>query len=282
VKARSLRDICLFVPDEGQLVHKQTFRAPEVKLAHVRKPRSEVCCLVDESGSLSRAITKPFRVGFLMTCRPERLQEDIRRLKRELPPRGRSGEYHAKEDDSQRRAMMRGLLCLNREPQMYIVEWRKDQFPDSAFVRGNLQVLADSNPLIASFAVTAADIATNFSAKGFSLVEIIVEATIPDLSSNHRAHRQALNQILPVMLEKQAKLGGAPDGTRTEIRVSTVRKKDCPILSFVDYWLWAYSRYQERQDRNVFPAELESRTHVRVMTQEEIGAPANISGKSAS
>jgi len=160
---------------------------------------------------------------------------------------------------------------------MYIVDWRKDQFPDTAFFKGKLQVFADSNPLIASFAVTAADIAANFSIKGFSLVEIIIEATIPDLLSNHRAHRQALNQVLPVMFEKQAKRGVAPDGSRTEIRVSTVRTKDCPILSFVDYWLWAYARHQDRQDRNAFPAELEARTHIRVMTPEEISAPAIIS-----
>src|ERR1051326_406653 len=112
---------------------------------------------------------------------------------------------------------MRSLLCLNTEPQMYVVEWRKDQFPDTAFHKGNLRVLSNSNPLIASFAVTAPEIAASFSVKGFSLVEIIVEATIPDLSSNHRAHRQALNQVLPVMFQKQAKLGGAPNGTRTEI-----------------------------------------------------------------
>src|SRR2546422_6684443 len=105
---------------------------------------STFICLVDEAGSLSRAVSEPFRVGFLMTCRPNRLDEDMRRLKRELPPRGKSGEYHAKEDDSQTRARIRALLCLNREPQMYIVEWRKDQFPDSAFTNGKLRIFGDS------------------------------------------------------------------------------------------------------------------------------------------
>jgi len=241
-------------------------------------PPSTLCCLVDEAGSLSRAVKEPFRMGFLMTCRPERLHEDIRRLKRELPPRGKSGEYHAREDDSKTRAMMRGLLCMNPEPRMLIVEWRKDEFPDSAFFRGKLKVFADSNPLIASFAVTASEIAAAVSAKGFPLVEIIVEAAIPDVSSNHRSHRQALNQVLPVIFRKQAKLSPAPSGTRTAVRVSTMRKKEYPPLSFVDYWLWAYSRHRDKADVRTFPPDLDARTEVRVITQKEMPSRQVIGG----
>ena len=65
----------------------------------------------------------------------------------------------------------------------------------------------------------------------------------------------------------------------TKIQVSTVRKKDCPILSFVDYWLWAYSRRRDRQDATVFPADLDARTHVRVMTHQDIIGPVRAAGE---
>jgi hypothetical protein len=268
LKVGSLRNICRIALVE-QAATKPVPRTFDTKASRMGE-RREAYCLIDESGSLSRDVKEPFRVGFLMTCRPERLREDIERLKRELPLRGKSGEYHAKEDEAQTRAAMRSLLCLNTEPQMYIVEWRKEQFPDAAFTNGKLHVLQDSNPLIASFAITVSDIVANFSVKGYSFVQVVVEATIPDLASNHRAHRQALNQLLPVMLEKHAKKSRAPAGTMTKLHVSTVRKKDCPILSFADYWLWAYSRRHDRDDATVFPAQMQERTHVRVMTHEDM------------
>lgn len=102
---------------------------------------------------------------------------------------------------------------------------------------------------------------------------------MPDLSSNHRAHRQALDRALPVIFAKNANIASAPVGTSTEVRVSTVRKKDCPLLSFVDYWLWAYARRHDRQDPAVFPAELEARTHVRVMTPQEVVGAVRASGE---
>jgi hypothetical protein len=111
-----------------------------------RRRSKTLWCLVDEAGSLSRSEKEPFRVGFPMTCRPERMQEDIRRLKRELPPRGKSGECPAKEDDSVTRAMIRALLCLNRKPQMHIVEWQKDEFPESAFFPHSLPRLRRFQP----------------------------------------------------------------------------------------------------------------------------------------
>jgi hypothetical protein len=159
---------------------------------------------------------------------------------------------------------------------MYIVEWRKEQFPNAAFTNGKLRVLQDSNPLIASFAITVSDIVANFSVKGYSFVQVLVEATIPDLASNHRAHRQALNQVLPVMLEKHARKSRAVAGTMTKLQVSTVRKKDCPILSFADYWLWAYSRRYDRGDATVFPAQMQERTHVHVMTHEDMLGPVSV------
>jgi len=227
-------------------------------------------CLVDESGSLSREAKEPLRVGFLMTCHPERLHEDICRLKREMPPRGKSGEFHAREDDSSTKDMLRKLLSLNREPQLLVVEWHKDKFSDNFFVSDKLRVFDDSNPLIASFAVTTAEIAAAASAKGMSGVHVIVEAGKVDVGSEHRSQRQALNQVLPVMFQKQAKIKRAPAGTKTFLQVSTVRKKECPSLSFVDSWLWAYARHHDQGDPDVLSTELEARTTVRVMTQTEL------------
>ena len=198
---------------------------------------SMLYCLVDEFGSWSRRGKVPFRVGFLMTCHPERLLEDINRLKREIPPRGKSGEYHAREDNSETREMLRKLLSLNREPRMLIVEWRVDQFSDGFFVNDKLRIFADSNPLIASFAVTTAEIAAAASAKGMSGIHVIVEAGKVDVSSEHRSQRQALNHVLPVMFQKQAKISPAPFGTKTVLQVSTLRKHECAPLSFVDSWL---------------------------------------------
>jgi hypothetical protein len=117
---------------------------------HARKGRPSqrlktLHCLVDAAGSLSCRVKEPFRVGFLLIQRPEWLHADIRRLKRELPPRGKSGEYHATEDDSRTKAMIRALLCLNPEPRMIIVEWRMKVFPESAFLKDKLKIFADTN-----------------------------------------------------------------------------------------------------------------------------------------
>lgn len=90
-------------------------------------------CLVDEAGSLSVAAPEPFRVGFFLTGHRGRLESDIARLKKELPPLGKFGEYHAREDHPKTRAMIRGLLCLNDEPRMYIVEWIKEDFSAEYF-----------------------------------------------------------------------------------------------------------------------------------------------------
>ena len=243
---------------------------------HARKGRPSqrlktLHCLVDAAGSLSCRVKEPFRVGFLLIQRPEWLHADIRRLKRELPPRGKSGEYHATEDDSRTKAMIRALLCLNPEPRMIIVEWRKEVFPESAFLKDKLKIFADTNPLLASFAVTSSDIFGAASGTGYSVVEVIVEATKSDLVSEHRGHRQTLNEVLPVMLERQLRIKPGRPGTATMLKVSTLRKEDCPILSFVDHWLWAYARCMDRGDRAAFPEALESRTHV--MTPDQFTMP---------
>jgi hypothetical protein len=202
-----------------------------------------------------------------MTCHPERLVEDINRLKREMPPRSKSGEYHAREDDSETRDTLRTLLSLNQEPRMLIVEWRLEQFSDGFFVNDKLRVFADSNPLITSFAVTTAEIAAAASARGMSGIHVIVEAGKADVSSEHRSQRQALNQILPVIFQKQAKISPASSGTKTMLQVSTLRKHECAPLSFVDSWLWAYSRSRDQGDPEALPPELNSRTTLRVIAE---------------
>lgn len=239
-----------------------------------REAPSMLWCLVDEAGSLSRATKEPFRVGFLMTCRPQRLDADLRRLKVEVPPRGKHGEYHSREDDSGARAMLRSLLCLNREPLMYIVEWKKDQFSDASFVNNKLRIFGDSNPFIASFAITASDIAMVASSRGFSGVHVVAEAAQSDRPSDHRSRKQALNRVLPLMFEKQAGIARPPPGTKTALQVSTLRKSECPSLSFVDYWLWAYSRHTDQGDPEVLPTELKARTSVTVMTEAAIRGSA--------
>ena len=232
--------------------------------------RKAILCLIDESGSPDVAIPEPFRVGFLITAWPERLVSDIRTLKRELPPRGKSGEFHAREDHPSTRAKIRALLCLNTEPRMHIVEWIKTDFSSEFIVNGKLMALRDTNLLIASFAVTASHIAAAASATGSPLVDIVVEASKADIRSEHRSREQAFSQVIGIAIQKQAQIKRAPIGTRTEIRVSTKRKNHYPPLSFVDYWLWAYCRHSDRGDVEVLPEELRNRTTVRRMREGDV------------
>jgi len=83
-------------------------------------------------------------------------------------------------------------------------------------------------------------------------------------------------QLLPIMLDKQAKLSSPPRGRRTVIQVSTKRKQQCPILSFVDHWLWAYARHHDRGDATALPEGLQARTHVRLMTPSEFQRPETV------
>jgi len=227
-------------------------------------------CLIDEAGSLSIVSPEPFRVGFLLTREPQRLESDIRTLKRELPPRGKSGEFHAREDHPSTRAKIRALLCLNDEPQMHIVEWAKSDFSPEFIVNGKLTVFQDTNPSIASFAITASHIAAAASANEIFIVDIIIEAVKGDIRSEHRSREQAFSQVLHIAIQKQAQIKRPPTGTKTIIRVSTKRKYQYAPLSFVDYWLWAYCRYFDRDDVDVLPDELRRRTTVKRMTERDV------------
>ena len=229
-----------------------------------------ILCLVDEAGSLSVASPEPFRVGFLLTAQPGRLDSDIRTLKSELPPRGKSGEYHAREDHPSTRAKIRALLCLNGEPRMHIVEWVKADFSPEFIVNGRLTVLQDTNPLMASFAITASHIAAAASANGSPLVDIVAEASMSDIRSEHRSREQAFSQVIRVAIEKQARIKRPPIGTRTVIRVMTRRKGQYPPLSFADYWLWAYCRYSDHGDAEALPDLIRRRTTVRRMTESDV------------
>ena len=237
------------------------------------KPRqtkvSSILCLIDEAGSLNASSPEPFRVGFLLTTKPRRLESDISILKKEMPPRGKSVEFHAREDHPHTRALIRALLCLNNEPRMHIVEWAKQDFRPESFVNGRLRVFKDTNPLIASFAITASHIAAAASATGAPIVDIIAEATMDDIRSEHRSREQAFTQVLHIAFGKQAQIKRPPPGTQTMIRVSTKRKNQYAPLSFVDYWLWAYCRHFDRGDTEVLPDEMKSRTTVKRMTEAE-------------
>jgi hypothetical protein len=234
------------------------------------KEDMEMLCLIDESGSLSINSPEPFRVGFLLTYHPKRLESDITKLKKELPPCGKHGEYHAREDSPYIRDKIRALLCLNKEPRMHVVEWNKNDFSADFIVKGKLTAFQDTNILIASFAITASQIAAAASANKTSIVDIIVEAAMADIQSEHRSREQAFNKVLNIALEKQFQIKRAPIGTQTIIRVSTKRKNQYPPLSFVDYWLWAYCRYYDHGDTKVFPDELRSRTTVKPITERDV------------
>lgn len=232
--------------------------------------RTSLLCLVDESGSLLSTDSEPYRIGFLITGRRDRLESDIRRLKRELPPHGKAGEFHAREDHPCTRAMIRRLLCLNNEPRMHIVEWIKEDFSAEYFVNGKLKVFSNTSVSIGSFALTATEIAAAASANGHTVIDLIAEAAKVDIHSEHRSRTQAFGPVLQVALEKQAIIKRAPPGTRTLIRVSTKRKSQYAPLSFVDYWLWAYCRHADRDEAEVFPDELRLRTTVRRMTEKGV------------
>lgn len=227
-------------------------------------------CLIDECGDYCLKSPEPLRLGFLLTCWPERLESDIARLKKELSPRGRSGEYHSSEEHPDTRSKLRALLCLNNEPRMYIVEWDKQGFSADFFVNGRLTVCQDTNPLIASFAITASEIAAAASASGRNIVDIVSEAKNVDIRSEHRSREQAFRQVLKAAFEEQVPTKRPPPGTTTIIRVSTRRKYQYPPLSFVDYWLWAYRRHSDCGDKEVLPDSLKSRTTVRRMTENDV------------
>lgn len=240
-------------------------------MKRITRPKSKsLLILIDESGSADVARSEPFRVGFLLTTRPERLNSDIRILKREITPRGRSGEFHACEDHPFARAKIRELLCINNEPHMYIVEWAKTDFPPEFIVNGKLKVCSDTNLLIASFALTASDIAATASAYGCPFVDIVVEASKSDIISEHRSRELSFNQVIRTAFQQLAQIKRPPIGTRTVIKVSTRRKNEYPSLSFVDYWLWAYCRHSDRGDVEVLPDGLRDRTTVRCMNESDI------------
>ncbi len=231
---------------------------------------STLFCLIDESGTLLASEKEPFRVGFLVTRHPDRLAHDIRSLKRELPPIGKHGEYHAREDHPYTREMLQRLLCLNTEPLMYIVEWIKEEFSKEHFEKGKLQVFKNTNPIIASFAIIASEFAAAASANGFSEIHVIAEAVKGDIKSEHRSREQAFNSVLRTVFEKQSTIKVPPPGTQSIIKVSTKRKKECPPLSFADYWLWAYCRHTDHNDEHALPPALKKRTYVERMTELSI------------
>jgi len=232
-------------------------------------------CLIDESGTLLASDKSPFRVGFLVTGRPERLEYDIRSLKRELPPLGKKGEYHAKEDSPYTRAMLQHLLSLNTEPLMYIVEWVKEEFSQEYFEKGKLRVFKDTNLIIGSFAISASKFAAAASANGFSEIHIVSEAVRSDINSEHRSREKAFNTAFRVAIEKQAISKKAPSGSLSLIKVSTKRKTEYPLLSFADYWLWAYCRHTDRNDDRALSQALKGRTFVERMTQASLQGENN-------
>ncbi len=208
-------------------------------------------------------------MGFLVTMQPGRLEADIRRLKREVRPRGRAGEFHSREDESNTRAALRSLLVLNDEPLFYVVEWMKDRFLDRCS-GGHLRVFSDSNPMLASFAMTAANFAAAAATNGIDVLDVVVERVKIDIRSEHRSREQALSRILMTVLSRQSALRRPAPGTTLAVKVSTVEKQANPALSFADYWLWAYSRRVDRGDAESLPDSLLARTTVRVMTLDEV------------
>src|SRR5262245_5251516 len=158
-----------------------------------RQPPRRLVCLVDESGSLEERDPLPFRVGFLVTMKPERLAEDIRSMKRDLPPRSRSGEYHACEETAATRRLMRGILGLNSEPRAYVMEWDKSRFSPAHFVNGKLCAFRDTSTLLGSFALGCAQLAAKAATDGIKDIEMIVEAAKADVASEHRGRHQLFN-----------------------------------------------------------------------------------------
>lgn len=234
-----------------------------------KRPRAIVCA-VDESGSLALSVEQPFRVGFLLTCRPHWIEADLQRLKREVPPRSKYGIYHAREDNPYTRSMVRRVLSLNGEPRMCIIEWDKKKFSAKYFKKDKLAVFSDSNMVFGSFALMATEIAACASANGFVDIVIICEASSNDIKSEHKARSQSFSSVLGIALEKQMAVKSAPNGSLSQIAVLTRRKRGYPILSCVDYWLWAYCRSVDHGDEEVFPVELSRRTTIRRMTPESI------------
>ncbi|GJQ22972.1 hypothetical protein BIY37_00810 [Candidatus Brocadia sapporoensis] len=93
--------------------------------------QKSLVCLIDEAGSPKVTISNHSGSVFLLTFQLEHLISDLRALKTELSPRGKSGEYHACEDLLNTKSRIRALLCLHKELRMYIVERDKTKFsPD--------------------------------------------------------------------------------------------------------------------------------------------------------
>jgi hypothetical protein len=223
-----------------------------------------LCCFVDAAGNMDLADPMPYRVGMLLTCFPDRLGSDIRSLKREMPPRSRSGEFHASEDRHPVQDLLR-LLILNDEPRLHIVELRKEDFAPPGYRRGKLRVARDCSAGVAAFVLPATSIAIAAVSAGFPMIEFIVENSSSDPDSEHRALRQAFNGVFRTVLERVVSRYRAPAGNVSAIAIGTRRKRDCPELSFVDHWLWAYSRSVDRGESDVFPPGLAARTTVEVM-----------------
>jgi hypothetical protein len=232
--------------------------------------KKSLLCLVDETGTLDIASPEPFRVGFLLTAHPERLLADIRILKTELPPRSKSGEYHASEDHPLSNAMIRAILGINNEPQMIIVEWHKTDFSPNFVVKGKLRVTQDFDTSMASFALMASHIAALAFKNENPSINIVVEGSKNDIRSEHRSREQAFSRTIHIAIQKQLELKRPSKGTETIIQISTRRKHEYPLLSFVDYWLWAYQRHTDRKDTEVFPEQLKRRTTIQRMRESDI------------
>jgi hypothetical protein len=84
---------------------------------------------------------------------------------------------------------------------------------------------------------------------------------------------QTVGSIIETELRKQPRANGPP----TVIKISTGTKTDYPLLSFVDYWLWAYCRHTDRHDNEVLPAALKDRTRVKRMSVSDFSSrPADV------
>jgi len=143
-------------------------------------------CFVDESGSPQRSEPRPYRIGFMLTCRPDELASDLRALNRETSPRSKTGRFHVREDESTTRTRLLQLLAIHPEPQLYVVEWRKETFSDRWFRSGRLTVFSDTNLAFGSVALAASEFVSSAAESGFSAVHFSVEATLADTRSEHR------------------------------------------------------------------------------------------------
>lgn len=216
-------------------------------------------CFVDESGTSARTDLKPYRVGFLLTCRPAELAADIRALKREIPPRSKTGQYHAREDGSQARTRLLDLLSIHREPMLYVVEWRKTTFSERWFRSGHLKVFSDAALGPASIALAGAEVVAS-AAKRFRIIKFIAESAVVDSRSEHRACSQALQTTMRALLQRSSR----PREGATIVKLSTVRKVERPLLSLTDVWLWGLGDCEHPNGAVRLPASLRERTTIEV------------------